>query len=370
MLFSVVLSHTIMDLSLFTVKQLKDYCTNNSIKLPSGLKRHQIILYIYAFYAERNSGISRNSTPLTVQQRPPIPTYVDSSICWLQHLYDRGWTVVPIPDFDCQYYTNCFWSFLESCHPQFNRHDSTSWIPSNMPILHHGIFKQYIGHTNWIWDIRQHCKSLFEHIWNTSDLLCSFDGACFLKPSSDKISTSKYWIHSDQGNFSLDFCCVQGIVNLLDNGPNDGGLVIVQNSHTVFSDYLQRHPTQGFSWFHVDMTDPLLSSLPLLKICAPPGHIILFDSRVFHCNISPSGSSCRMATYVSMQPRIGADTSTLQKRINSYEHGRMTGHWCYGPWFSVNSKSPHTYGGINNCPSNIQISSLNPIQRRLVGYEN
>lgn len=360
-----------MDISPFTIKQLKEFCKNYSIPIPSGLKRHELILYIYAFYTEYNSGISSsNFTPLTIHQRPPTPTYVDSSIPWIQHLHVHGWTVVPIPDFDPQYYVNCFWSFLESCHPQFNRHDSTTWLPSNMPVLHHGIFKQYIGHTSWMWDIRQKCKPLFEHLWNTTDLLCSFDGACFFKPFKPSSSNSpKYWIHSDQGSFSLDFCCVQGIVNLLDNGPDDGGLVIVQNSHNVFSNYLQRHPTQGFSWFHVDMTDPLVSSLPLLKICAPPGHIILFDSRVFHCNIPPSGTSCRMATYVSMQPRSGSDPSILQKRIISYEHGRMTGHWCYGPWFSLNPKHPHTYGATNNCPSDIEIATLNPIQRRLVGYD-
>jgi len=36
---------------------------------------------------------------------------------------------------------------FESCCPNFNKKDHTTWKPDNMPIMSHGILKYYFGHT-------------------------------------------------------------------------------------------------------------------------------------------------------------------------------------------------------------------------------
>jgi len=169
---------------------------------------------------------------------------------------------------------------------------------------------------------------------------------------------------------------VQGIVNFVENGPEDGGLVLVEGSHSIFAEYMTKHPSEGITWGPADMTDPLLSTRNLIKICSPAGSIILFDSRVFHCNVPPYGSILRengtprfrMCTYVSMQPRIGATSKELTKRIKLYEKGRMTGHWAYCTWFKEIAEQPRTFGGSNNRPLMVEIAQLNQLRRCLIGY--
>lgn len=76
-----------------------------------------------------------------------------------------------------------------------------------------------------------------------------------------------------------------------------------------------------------------------------------------------------MCTYVSYQPRSGATQEELNKRITLYQKGRMTGHWCYGPWFKETPEHPHTYGKPYNKPPIIEIAPLTPIRKRLIGYD-
>jgi hypothetical protein len=71
-----------------------------------------------------------------------------------------------------------------------------------------------MGHTEW--QIRELCLPIFERIWNTKDLLYSFDGGCFLAPIKNKSVTG--WIHHDMPKGLSGFCGVQGIVNFLENG--------------------------------------------------------------------------------------------------------------------------------------------------------
>lgn len=365
----IVIKSEIMDLTKFTIKQLREICQHLGYKPGSNFNKKELIQYTYGAIIEKNNGINRQEQIISSLTITP-KWYQDDQNQWLEHLITKGWSIVPIPDFDTSKYVNDFWNFLESCHPLFKRNDPKTWTNDKIPILLHGIFKQYIGHTKWIWEIREKCIPIFEQIWGTKDLLCSFDGACFLKPTTkDKLSKMKQWIHCDQGRFNMEFCCIQGLVNLLDNGPNDGGLVLVEDSQKYFTDYLERHPTDGIKWFKVNMNDPNISQLPIIKLCAPAGHMILWDSRVFHCNIQPTGDTPRMCTYVSMGPRNGATTEELVNRINWYEKGSMSSHWVYGPWMTENAKDPHSYGGQNNHPDELEIAVLNPVQRRLVGYD-
>lgn len=193
-------------------------------------------------------------------------------------------------------------------------------------------------------------------------------------PPKPKATTFRNWVHSDQPESIRHLACVQGIVNFEENGPIDGGLILVEGSNTIFSEYMDKHPSEGITWGLSDMTDPLLSTRPLVKICAPAGSIILFDSRTFHCNVAPSGPVLkldgaprfRMCTYVSMQPRGGASKNEIFKRMTLYERGRMTGHWCYGKYFKETPEHPH-FGHKHTEP--VEIAPLNYLRGRLIGYD-
>ncbi|CAH6419469.1 Phytanoyl-CoA dioxygenase (PhyH) [uncultured virus] len=371
----------IPDLSTLTLPKIKEWAIANGFKVPSGLRKAELIQYLQGTMSERNAGIVKDPKFAIVTLDLLQPRTANMDIDWLTHLHTYGWAVAPIPGWD-RNFTQQFFNWFESCSSNFHREDRNTWKAVNMPNMLHGILKHYFGHTEMQWRIRELCAPLFARIWGcqSEDLLCSYDGGCFLPCTPKdalKNSSFKQWVHNDQNRLFRTFCCVQGIVNFEDNDFEDGGLVLVEGSHTIFNEYMARHPSEGIIWGISDMKDPLLSTRNLIKICAPPGHIILFDSRTFHCNVHPFGSlfkedgtpRFRMCTYVSMMSRDGASVKELQKRISLYEKGRMTGHWCYGPWFKETAEHPHIYGGVNNRPAVIEIAPLNPLRRRLIGYE-
>lgn len=330
------------NLNTLTVIEIKEWAKINNLKIPSGLKKAELIQYLQGVVTEKSMGKFKENTSIISVLDVLQPRYQHETVDWLIHLHSNGWAVVPIPNWNPEF-TQMFLQWSESCNSNFNSNDRNTWKSANMPIMSYGILKHYFGHTELQWQIRELCAPIFSRIWNCpqEDLLCSFDGGCFL-PSIPKDnlenSSFKQWIHNDSPRSYRNFSCVQGIVNFEDNGPEDGGLVLVEGSHNIFNDYMDQHPSEGIAWGSADMNDPLLSSRNLIKICAPAGSIILFDSRLFHCNVHPWGSifkengtsRFRMCTYVCMQPRIGAHPKELTKRISLYEKGRMTGHWCYG----------------------------------------
>ena len=358
------------DFDTYTIPKIKEWARTNGLKVPSGMKKSDLIKYIIGLLQEKKLGIIKDETPEILELNKLQPRFMNNNTDWLMHLHKYGWAVAPIPNWKSEF-TQMFFQWLESCNPNFNSKDKDTWKGVNMPIMSHGILKNYFGHTELQWQIRELCTSIYESIWGCSrdDLLCSFDGGCFLYPH--KHLSPKQWIHVDQNRDMTNFCCVQGIVNFEDNGPEDGGLVLIEGSHEIFNDYMNNHPSEGIVWGTANMNDELLSSRQLIKICAPPGNIILFDSRTFHCNVAPSSSSSkfRICTYVSMQPRNGASKQELNKRISLYEKGRMTNHWCYGPWFKETPEHPHSYGAPINKPPAIEIAALNPLRKRLIGYD-
>lgn len=378
---------SVPDLSSLTIPKIKEFAKAKNIKIPSGLKKTDILRFLYGKLYEKDSGIPQNVKFNKDDVDLLIPRVADPNIDWLVHLHTKGWAVVQIKNWNPGF-TQLFLQWFERCTRSdggmsgFDSQDPKTWQSSNMPSMPYGILKHYFGHTELQWSIRELCVEIFASIWQCQpeDLLCSFDGGCFiptLPKEGNKNTSFKKWIHNDTERSLRSFCCVQGIVNFEDNDLEDGGLVLVEDSHNVFSAYMDKHPSEGISWGPSDINDNLLSSLPLIKICAPAGSIILFDSRTFHCNVQPWGSPYknngdprfRMCTYVSMLPRIGATPQELDKRIRLYQNGRMTGHWCYGPWFKETPEHPQLYGGVNIRPDFIEIAPLNDLRKRLIGYD-
>jgi hypothetical protein len=356
-----------MDISNLTVKQIREWAGQNDIKPPSGLKKADLIRFVEGAVQERQSGVVKEAKTSNILLDRIVPVQADPNLDWHTHLMTHGWAIAPIPGWDTTY-VDMFFRWFESFCPQFRRTDTSTWKTANMPVLLHGILKHHFGHTELQWQIREKCLPIFSQIWGTDNLLCSFDGGCLMKPV-DRTNSLKSWIHTDQPRDYTHFACVQGVVNFVANGPADGGLVLVERSHQTFVEYMNRHPSEGLSWGKADMNDPSLSGQRLIKICAPAGHILLFDGRMFHCNVHPYNSTnYRMATYVSMQPRTGATPKELEKRIKLYETGRMTGHWCYGPYFKETAENPRSYGTPFLKPSEIEVAPLNETRRRLIGY--
>jgi hypothetical protein len=348
-----------------TKEEIKLWAKNNGFKAPTSLNKDKLAAYVGGQYLEKEAGLNKSE-----KQKIPVdmlePKYCDDKLDWLNHLHLHGWATVAIDNWSSDFVSQ-FFDFLESCNDNFKRDDKSTWIKQNMPdkIMSRGVIKHYFGHNEFLWLIRELCLLIFKEIWQTDELLCSYDGGCFLPPTKIK-DYHTGWIHHDMPKGLSGFCCVQGIVNFIDNGASDGGLVLVERSQDVHDEYMAKYPSSGIIWEKANIKDDLLKDRKLIKICAPAGHIILFDSRIFHCNVPPTGDNFRMCTYVSMQPRYGATSKELERRIQAYEKGKMTSHWCYGPGYYENAVHPQFKD--DNIPETVEIAELNDIRKSLIGY--
>jgi len=367
----------------WTVAKLKEEITRLGFKPPSGLKKDDLIL----FYQGCTKGVPPTdfekvkslsmlcSHPAHVSGSScgsesclhPTPVRANPDLDWITHLYTYGWSIVKIPNFDPKPIRDGILNWLNRVSPQFNPKDRSTWIRSNIPYNLHGIFKHWVGHIEPLWQAREACHPIFAQLWQDPDLLTSFDGCCLLTPG--KLGY-KQWIHCDQGRKIRNFACVQGILNLFPNGPADGGTILLSGSHTRFSDYFDRHPTDGLAGFcPVDPLDPSLRGCQVVKPCLEEGDLLLFDSRTMHCNIAPLSENMRMCVYISMQPRKNSTQAELEKRQKLFQEGRMTGHWCYGPYMTVCEKSPREmYMKGLPIPGGIDIAQMNPHRLRMIGY--
>ena len=309
-----------------TVKKIKEDCVNLGVTPPHGLVKNKLVDYrnnlIYSLY---------NNIPIKINTNGQTACRVDkinnSHIGTLE--YESIYMNLKDNEYNSVYYRDKLYSWIESISPEFSRYDSNT---QNIPLNQKGIFQNYIGQENFIWE--------------TNDLLSSFDGDCFL-PYKRQDS----WLHLDQSKYVGDRAfCIQGLVTLTESGPNDGGLLLLEG--------FQAH-------YKIDINDSNMKKCKPIKICAPPGYMIIWESR--------------MCIYVSMSPKENCNQEYMKKRIKAAMDNRMTGHWCYGDGFKVNPVHPHTRGAIYPKPSiiagynkilndeYINNTKLTPLIKQLIG---
>ena len=356
-----------LNLNALTVAQLKAMITQLNFKVPSALKKADLIFFYEQALKMRYQGIPETVPKKSLQLRY-TPVRPNPNFDLLTHLQTYGWAVAKVPNFDPTAARKGILDWLHRVCPAFDPDRPETWVRKNIPYNLHGIFKNWVGHLESIWATREACIPIFASLWGSDDLLTSFDGCCLL--SRNNSGGYKQWMHCDQGRRATYLANVQGAVNLFPNGPEDGGTLLISGSHNKFTDYIERHPVDGITaFFPIDPEDSVLADCPVVKPCLEEGEILLWDSRTFHCNIAPQSQNPRICIYVSMQPKSQATQAELQKRIELYQEGRMTGHWCYGPFFSVCGKEPNPMytQGIPR-PGAPEIAPLNPVRRKLIGY--
>lgn len=98
----------------------------------------------------------------------------------------------------------------------------------------------------------------------------------------------KPWAHVDQSPLIPELYCVQGIMNLVPNGPDDGGLMVLKGSAALYSQLFDAFddvkPERG--WNKIDRHNHTPEQLQWFydngcewhKVCAQPGDLLLWDS--------------------------------------------------------------------------------------------
>jgi hypothetical protein len=130
-------------------------------------------------------------------------------------------------------------------------------------------------------------------------------------------------------------------------GPDDGGLVTMEGSAKLFDKFFKQHPpdrSKGpLAALHYDFY-PFQDSdvkwyedqgCKLVKVCAEPGDLILWDSRQMHYAVYPTTDTIRTIIYACYTPVALASAEDLQKKKEIFERWEATTHW---PHINIHSQ--------------------------------
>lgn len=138
----------------------------------------------------------------------------------------------------------------------FKRDDPSTIHWKNLPTINEKgmCFGYGLPHEKFTWDIR--CEAgvvgAFEKVYQTEDLIVSFDAVNIGFPNRTDIPENKPWPHQDQDPEKPGFRVLQGLVNLLPNGPNDGGLIVCPGGHLLseeFHEQFKDEPDRIWAWY-------------------------------------------------------------------------------------------------------------------------
>ncbi|KZL78253.1 phytanoyl-CoA dioxygenase [Colletotrichum tofieldiae] len=223
----------------------------------------------------------------------------------------------------------------------FKRNDPSTVKESKLPVItEKGMCLGYgIAHENFTWDIRQEpgVVEAFEKVYDTKDLIVSFDAVNMAFPNRTDIKPNKPWPHQDQDPEKPGFRCLQGLVNILPNGNKDGGLIVCKGAHLLsgeFHEAFKNEPSKIWAWTKewYGFTDEGMKWLAdkgceWIKINAEPGDLLLWDSRTPHYNLSPEGESPRFCAYTCYMPAAEATQEDLIRKKGAFDTLQSTTHW-------------------------------------------
>ncbi len=266
-----------------------------------------------------------------------------------QELIEKGYTIIPnvLNNEEITKATDLFFKWkktipnIDKIHSQINPHN---------------IFKFHeAGHQEFAWFIRTRPKliDIFKKIWETDELVSSFDGSCYMPKELAK--KDNIWTHTDQAADSIGLKCYQSFVSLTDN--KERTLRVYEGSHLMHEKYFKdRNIKDSKNWNLIehDYLHEIKDKKRVLDVKA--GDLVIWDSRTFHQNqYGKAGSEERLVQYVCYLPKNNPKNSkAMQKKREKYfMERRMTSHWPYP--IKVNSLQPRTYGDDSK---NIDYSTL------------
>ncbi|GMH44691.1 hypothetical protein BSKO_12643 [Bryopsis sp. KO-2023] len=216
----------------------------------------------------------------------------------------------------------------------------------DLPRNCHGIFQGFgVGHLLEVWEARKLCKKVFQSLWDTEQLLCSFDGMSFVPEGKNWKDVDATWYHIDQGVEKRGLRCIQGLLTLNDMRRTDATFSVVPGTHRLHDDFSEtfKHADLAAQRDFLRMGTPKHDPLKTWKFytakgCAPvrvsakAGSMVLWDSRCVHCNVPPvstPGQRERMVVYVCMLPKSECSAHELARKAAHFNAGTMTSHWPY-----------------------------------------
>jgi len=222
---------------------------------------------------------------------------------------------------EIEYSKLCFQAWKDSI-PNFNDIHNI--------INHSGIIKYHnIGHTRHAWFIRTKLNviNIFKTLYNTNDLIVSYDGSCYISNKNKNETT--FWTHTDQAPNLKGFQCYQGFVSLTEN--KERTLVVYEGTHLLHEQYFKDRNIESDNNWQI-LEKKYVDSISHLKkvLHVPAGALVLWDSRTFHQNqYGKPESEERIVQYVCYIPRdhIKNTLYNQNKRVKYFKERRTTSHW-------------------------------------------
>ncbi|KAJ4996565.1 hypothetical protein K4K48_008324 [Colletotrichum sp. SAR 10_66] len=273
----------------------------------------------------------------------PDDTSVETFQDWRDDFYRDGYVVIKgaIPGAKADMYRQKALNWITSFNKGLDLNDSTTWTDAHLPqSFKAGMYLNYCAaHEKYVWDARQEPGVLeaFEKIWGTNELVVSFDTINVTFPNRKDVNWSP-WPHVDQAPERKGLSCVQGIINLSRAGPKDGGLLLMKGSSKLFDKFFALNPpdrSQGIGAKHYDFY-PFKEhhvkwfkeqGCELIKVCAEPGDLILWDSRSMHYAAFPESDTIRTIIYACYTPARFLLEEDRQKKVEIFKRWEATTHW-------------------------------------------
>lgn len=226
-----------------------------------------------------------------------MKTYTDKFVTDLSHLKraleEHGVAILPnvLSAQECANMISGAWNFIENATSQWpspiNRADNKTWRQfselyplHSMLIQHHGI-----GQAQFLWDIRQNPAviKVFETLWETNQLLVSFDGASVHFPPevTNKGKFNDMWLHCDQSFKRNTFECVQTWVTAVDVNEGDATLAVLPKSHlhhSAFADKFDKRGGKNEEWHRLNTAEQAFYENlvgPAVRIKCDAGSMVL-----------------------------------------------------------------------------------------------
>lgn len=248
---------------------------------------------------------------------------------WRDGLIRDGYAIVKgaVPKDRALSYADRMYSLLESFGTGYDRKDPSTVHPEKLPAINEkGMLMNYAApHEDFVWDIRSETGviSAFENVYDTEDLIVSFDAINYGFSNRTNLPANKPWPHQDQDPEKPGFRCLQGLVNLLPNGPKDGGLIVCKGAHQLSEQFHkdmkdeERIPAWTHEWYgftNAGMAWLRDHGCEWVKVEAEPGDLLLWDSRTPHYNVPATGSQDRLAVYTCYMPVADASQEDLIRK--------------------------------------------------------
>jgi len=279
-----------------------------------------------------------------------VPRFSAGSPESMVYLLEHGYVVIAeiLSADESRHALNLTWDYLEGLETGIDRDDIETWDDDRWPTaVHGGILPGHgIGHSQAQWFIRSApgLKKAFAAIWDSEDLLVSFDGMALWRPWAIKpqwrTNRAGSWLHIDQHPISRPgLQCVQGLVNLLTSSPETGGNVLIPGSHKTFDTIAQVYPERlsrvplDVDHFRFPSDDPMLAGKQPIMCHLEAGDLLLWDSRTIHCSSGsielpqPQHELMRAVGLVCMMPRSLTPPKVLDLRRRAVETVTSTTNW-------------------------------------------